>query len=477
MRNDLSVLVPKVIAWLTAQGKPRHHIRRYILGAVCSVAGCIALAGAYMTILPPRYTSEWALIVPSAGTETRVSLDRLGQAQSSANSPFSDKVLSPKVAYKEIASSEPVIAQTARIVEIEPDELSLPRIKLIDQSSIMELTITAATPEEAQRRAWAHFKALRDRLDVLRDDELKTRNQALRSSIGEVEIGLKLARQRLLELQAQTGLASPEQYNQLIAAIETLRRESAGTRATVAEKTQQVEALRRTLGLSPEQAALIVRASANPELRRLAISHATISALYAETVKRFGSLHPRVVDLRNKMSSVAGELAALRPPGLENLPSEMVIVALSAENERFIGMLADLVARDAELSGQLGRIAELEASIAGFEKRRLELASVAAKLDDLQRDHLVANTVFSSALARLDAGKSDQFASYPVLQMMSEPTLPDRPSSPRLIFALLGAVGGSVFACLGWLFAWMHQWFLFRRLERRLLPASLVRAV
>lgn len=161
---------------------------------------------------------------------------------------------------------------------------------------------------------------------------------------------------------------------------------------------------------------------------------------------------------------------------MNGLPDEILSQALAAENERFVGMLADYVTRSAELSGQLGKIAALEKSIAELDKRRFELASVAAKLDDLQRDHLIANAVFSSALARLDAGKSDQFASYPVLQMMAEPNLPERPSSPRLLFALLGAVGGSLLSCIGWLFAWMHQWFLFRRLEQRFLPARFAHA-
>ncbi len=459
-----------LLAWLTAKGKPRHHIRRYVLGAVATVAGCVSLAGAYLTLLPPIYTSEWSLIVPGAGAETRVSLDRIGQAQSSSNSPFSDKVLSPRVNFKEIAESEPVLAETARQMDLELAKFSAPRIKLIDQSSIMEIKITAPTPEEAQRRAWAHFKALRGRLDALRADEMKTKNQALRINITDVEVNLKEARRRLLAVQTESGLASLEQFAQLVAAIETMRRENAAARAGVEEKRQIVQSLRQTLGVEPEEAVRIVRASANPELRRLAIAQATMNALYAETLQRFGSEHPRAIDLRNKLNSISTALGRLRTSGMQGLPVEILDQALAAENERFVGMLADYVTRSAELSGQLGKIAALESSIADLDERRLKLASVAAQLDDLQRDHLIANAVFSSALARLDAGKSDHFASYPVLQMMAEPSMPERPSSPRILFAVLGAVVGSLFGCIGWLFAWMHQWFLFHRLEQRFLP-------
>ncbi|HEX4892189.1 MAG TPA: hypothetical protein VFV47_02805 [Hyphomicrobiaceae bacterium] len=429
-----------------------------------------------MVLLPPSFTSEWSLIVPGAGAETRISLDRIGQAQSSTNSPFSDKVLSPKVNYKEIAESVPVMEETARLVGIDPDDLKEPKIKLVDQTSILLLKISARTAEEAQGRAWAHFKALRARLDFLREDEIRTKNNALRANITEVEIGLKQARNRLIELQAETGLSSLEQYNQLIAAIETMRRENAGARAALAEKRNQVEAMRQALGVEPDQAAAIVRLSTNPELRKLALAYATTSASHAELLVRFGSQHPRSIDLRNKLESVTEAIAKLRPEGISDLPSSTLVQFLPSDNDRYVVMLGDYVARNAELYGQIGRIAELEASLQELDHRRERLGMAAAKLDDLQRDHLIANAVFSSALARLDAGKSEQFASYPVLQMMSEPTRPERPSSPRLLFAILGAVGGSLLSCLGWLFAWMHQWFLFRRLESRFRRTTLAPA-
>ncbi|MEM6496173.1 MAG: hypothetical protein AAF709_05550, partial [Pseudomonadota bacterium] len=81
------------------------------------------------------------------------------------------------------------------------------------------------------------------------------------------------------------------------------------------------------------------------------------------------------------------------------------------------------------------------------------------RLDDLQRDHQIANAVFSSAVARIDTTTSDIYASYPLLQVLDPPTLPDSPSSPNILIAVLAAVGGSGLAIAGWFFAWLHQWF------------------
>lgn len=452
-------------SWLWAKDKERVHWRRYVLGAGCSVVACLGLSAAYLLLLPKRYTSEWSVILPGAGAETRVDLDRIGQAQSSSSSPFSDKSLSPKVNYQEIAQSRPVLLAAAEAAGTTIEDFGKPRIKLVDQASIILLEITAKTPSEAQKRSLALFEAFRARLDQLRNDEIRTKNAALRASIGEVEVGLKTARQRLLDLQTETGLASIEQYNQLVSSIETLRRDQANARATLAEKKTEFEAIRKELSLDTTSAARLLEVSADPEIRKLSTSYAAASAAYAEVATRFASGHPRVMDAEAKMNSVADVLrTSLRTKSPDQADATRL---LPVDNERMLALLSEFVQKDAERAGQEARLAEIDSIMSDLEARRSKLGAVAAHLDDLQRDHMIANAVFSSALARLDASKSDHYASYPMVQMLSEPTLPESPSSPRLLYALIAAVGGSMLASFGWFFAWLHQWFLFERLKKR----------
>ena len=105
------------------------------------------------------------MILPGSGVSAKVALDRIGQTQMSASSPFSEKSLSPRVNYKEIATSRPVLMAAADAVGLDLDSFGKPRIKLIDQTSIIRFKNTAKTPEGAQKRSWALFKALRARLD------------------------------------------------------------------------------------------------------------------------------------------------------------------------------------------------------------------------------------------------------------------------------------------------------------------------
>lgn len=470
MRDDGRNYILEAFNKLWGKDKDRLHWRRYVLGAAASVLACFAVAAAYMLLVPKSYTSEWSVILPGAGSDTRLSLDRIGQAQSSASSPFSDKALSPKVNYKEIAESRPVLEAAAKSLDLSLKDFDKPKIKLVDQASIIQFEVTAPAPLDAQKRSWALFEAFRQRLDALRLDEVHSKNISLRASINDVEIGLKNARQKLLDLQTETGLASIDQYNQLVSSIETLRREQAATRATVAEKRSSFETVRRELNLGHAEAASILRLSADPELRELSTAYAKASAAYAEVETRFRAEHPRVLETKSKLQSIRASLT-LKLSG-DELAQSAALKGLPLDNERVLALLTSLVEKAAEAAGQEARLEEVDRIMTDMEERRAKLGAIAARLDDLQRDHMIANAVFSSALARLDASKSDQYASYPLAQMMSEPTLPERPSSPRLMFAAIAAFGGSALSCLGWLFAYLHQWFLFKRLRQRRGPMA-----
>ena len=73
-----------------------------------------------------------------------------------------------------------MLAKAARTVGLTPEEFGEPRIKLIDQTSIMEFQIRAPSAEEAQARAAALFQAMKAKLDELRDVE---------ASLGRVRAG------------------------------------------------------------------------------------------------------------------------------------------------------------------------------------------------------------------------------------------------------------------------------------------------
>jgi uncharacterized protein involved in exopolysaccharide biosynthesis len=85
-----------------------------------------------------------------------------------------------------------------------------------------------------------------------------------------------------------------------------------------------------------------------------------------------------------------------------------------------------------------------------------QLAVPATELDSLLRDHQVAETVFASALARIDTNRTDVFASYPLTQTVEMPALPGSPATPSKKFIALGTIAGMVFYAIGLALLWIR---------------------
>ena len=239
----------------------------------------------------------------------------------------------------------------------------------------------------------------------------------------------------------------------------------ATTRAEYAEARMQLSTLSAKLNVPLESAAGLLALSADPEFQSLWTAYSAASSQFAENSRRFGPEHPRVLDPRTKKESIRQSLVRLVTERSLAPAATIERLLYATRQGSYVTLLSQLLSKHAESEGLSAKIAEIEIAIADQEERRKKFGVIAAELDDLQRDHLVANAVFSSAVARIDATKSDIYASYPLLQVLEEPTLPEKPSSPRLLFAVIGAAAGCFLATLGWVFAWLHQWFAFIRLR------------
>lgn len=455
----------KAWTWCLGHDVGRKHWRRYVLGCVVSALGFASVSAMYLHVAPTRYTSEWSVILPGAGVNAKVALDRIGQTQTSATSPFSNKGLNPKVNYKEIASSRVVLRDAARRAQMSVEGFGRPQIKLIDQTSIIEFRQTSNSPRQAQIQSIALLQALRGKLDQLRSEEIARRQKSSRETIGTLEKTVKLARRKLLDLQVDSGLSSIAQFEQLVASIEDFRGDEAKARMAFAERKSQVATISTELGVAPERAMKVLSLVSDHEFRQIWQAYTAASVTYAENATRFGSSHPRVTDPRAKMNSIERALTLLLTTRNIALEDVRQMRLFGTANDKFVELLTELAMKHAEQHGQAAMIDEITRQLSVLEERRRTLGVIAAKLDDLERDHKIANAVFSSAVARIDVASSDIYASYPLLQVLEAPSLPTKPSSPKFIFALLACIAGTLISCVGWGFAWVRQWFTGPRLQ------------
>jgi uncharacterized protein involved in exopolysaccharide biosynthesis len=136
-----------------------------------------------------------------------------------------------------------------------------------------------------------------------------------------------------------------------------------------------------------------------------------------------------------------------------NLPK----LVLNSSNQS--DLLRAIVSNESALAGRNKEIEAIENELTFLEFKVVKMGEAAARLEALQKDHLVAEAVFTSAAARLDISRTDQFSSYPMVQVLAAPDLPASRSQPRLLYAVAAGVLGTLLVLFAWGAAWARRRF------------------
>lgn len=439
--------------------------RRYIVAMAIPLAAIWVVTIAYLAFVPDRFDSRMTLILPGSGSGGSVNLESIGQATANTASAFSSTTLSPTENYKRLITSDIVLRDAARRSGEEEGSFPTPQVKLIDQTNLIELTLSGGSPEQAKARMEAVRLAFMAALDTLRKDEAQKREEADAARIAELEHKVDAAQAALLRFQGETGLVSLDQFSGRVSALDDMKAKERDRRVMLAESGGVASRLASSLRISVPQARLAMQLKADPVFSQLL-------KRYAETVgeetERSGTLGPNHGAMERLGAEHAKLRSALARRGTQltkvnsNAVLEFSDLAVSDTRERLFETLTN---QDSAHVGNQSALSELRRQISQETNRSRELVSQASTLAGLVRDLRVAEAVFSSALARLDTNKSDPFASYPLVQTLEAPSLPRTRSAPSPIIALAGAVGASFFVLFGFLLLWLRQPII-----RKLLP-------
>jgi uncharacterized protein involved in exopolysaccharide biosynthesis len=153
--------------------------------------------------------------------------------------------------------------------------------------------------------------------------------------------------------------------------------------------------------------------------------------------------------------------AALKRHAQQVMPEQadtiINVLAMAGPDSKQLELLHALVQLDIRRAGFELSVISLTGSLEEL-KQQIEASSpAAARLADLERDHKIAETVFSSALARVDTESQDVYASYPLIQVLASPSLPVAPAGPRRMFAVLGGIFASLFILLAVVLLWYRH--------------------
>ena len=151
--------------------------RRYITALAGPLALVWVLALGYIALAPDRFDSRMTLILPGTGVGASMNLESIGQATTNTSSAFSSPSLSPTENYKRLLMSDLVLRDAAGIADEDVDGFPQPAIKLIDQTNLIELRMSAGSPEQAQLRMEALQKSFDTAPDTLRDGEARAHEE------------------------------------------------------------------------------------------------------------------------------------------------------------------------------------------------------------------------------------------------------------------------------------------------------------
>ncbi|MBD2310717.1 hypothetical protein H6G20_03365 [Desertifilum sp. FACHB-1129] len=440
----------------------------YIFLGLVTNAAVGGAAYYYLETTPPTYTSTWAVTLPSLGSSTNINLPGIGGAYSQVRSPYDGQAGDPRENYRFIASSDPVRNTAAESINLLPGEFGRPRIEVVGNTTLMTFEMNGDTPQEAYNKAIAHYRAFESRLDQLRIQEATERDASVAAALSNAQQKLEESQRRLSEYKAQTGLASDEQVTQLSVNIEGLRRQRAELIAQQQQTTARLRELSTELQLSASQAndAFVLKADQLFDQYRQNYSEAT-STLNVLTA-RYGPNHPTVVRERRRQEAAQAAMFE-RSQELLGRPADQVTLAQLNLGSSTMGASAretlfqSLVQVQVDQQGLQAGAQELTEQILQLEQRLGTLAQYSTTLDALRRDLQISEAVFSSTLASLDAGRSNIFGSYPRIQLLTDPSLPDGQSSPNKKLVFLGAALCMLFINTGLFALWLRQRAVSRR--------------
>lgn len=428
---------------------------RYIATALLGMTLIWAPLLGYLKTAPLSYRSTTSLILPGSGASASMNLNGIGQASSYANSAFASNAVSPTETYKRLLGADRILDAAADALDLTRAEIGAPRIRLVDQTSLIHVEMSGGSPVDAQAKGDALLRAFFAELDALREDEVNTREDSGLLAIDDFRSSVAETRRQITQLQIESELMSVAQYDRLVDRHLKLETLILDRRAGLSELRASLHALEAQLGLNATGAAATLKLFADSGYLAIIDEEARHEVALSDANARYGSQHPKVQEARKARDSAA-EIAlrlAMSVTGLDG--TTLAALDLAPDGAR-AALLSELVLKQVDLSASETELLTLNTQFEEGQAQIDRLAGAASDLQDLERDFSVAEAVFASAIARSETGKSDVYASYPLVQVLENPSLPDRPSSPNRKLAYLAGIAATMMLFFGLSLGWVR---------------------
>lgn len=458
MKAEPSTLLQRSVTMCQQiDGWPRR--RRYLLAVFCANLVVWGSALAVVKMWPKSYAVESSLILPSSDPDARVDLKDVGQAYSTSRSTYDAKSLDPRVNYKEIMLSANVIDAAAAQLKVTSARFGLPRVKLIDQSSIMEVTVKAPSPELSLSMSKELHKAFHQRVNELRQDELTQREQAIEQAIRASREKLTQAQKDLVDFKVASQIVTEKQLDEMALTSTTLQRRLIELGQKVAHDRATVGSLSSQLGISPRLAGWTLTLQGDAIFLEHFRQLAAVSSLLSDFGHKWEERHPKVRDATGQRDNALGAMLtrARLLLGTAVTPVDLSRMAMVLQDRSRDQLLRSLVEAQASAEAAMAEMSAIERQQRQLNQALPKLAAESARLDELQRRVSFSEAVFTGTVGKTDVGSANIFSSYPMVQTLVAPSLPNSAASPRIAYVSAGAMLASLLLTAGLALAWLRS--------------------
>ena len=404
--------------------------------------GCVAAAVVYLIVVPPTYESTALLRVKQPKGLGSSILEALP-----TGNPMASKQLMST--YAEILKSRSVVVPVIEATSKDGDKkintnavydgfvkgriITAP----LKDTEIMKVTFKANTAEDAQKGNKLLVEGFLNRLTELERGEQKTTRQFIEERINTSKEELQAAESVLTEFKKEHKLLAPESQVQLAAEKLTLADKLR------AENQVALEAARaRNNAVKAQLQNNTASIADNATISGMQAKLAELEAERVSYLDKYTDKHPRVIEVNKEIANMRKTMDA----EFKRVAEMMV----PSSNPVHQGLLADMFKSEAEISVAQSNLQAVKALENKYNNDVATLSEVEQEYLTLLRDVTVSQEIYVMLAKRLEEAKVAEVAVSTEVQVVDEPTLPDRRVAPSrsktLVLAfLLGILGSSGF--------------------------------
>ena len=393
----------------------------------------IALAILYLLIASPVYESEALLRIKQQQGLGSSLLD----AATGGSAQMNQRQMST---YSEILKSRSVVIPVIEITEIQDKDGKYPAYEDYVQrrittspfkdTDILSVKMRADEPGKAQKANQALLAAFLQRMTDLSRVEQTATKIFLQNRTDVAKQDLDKAETALQDYKINNKILTPSDSAKLfLDRIALAEKEAAVNRIEIGTAQAKLNAANNILGGEGQYAAdsNVVRAY-NAQLAKLESERISYLDKYTEKHPRMIELNDQIAELKAKIAEETRKVAALQAPSDNAVHQRLVASKFQSEGELIVAQQKAALLQ--EVIDQNNRDLEL---LPAVEKGYVKVA----------RDAQVAGELYIMLAKRLEESKVAEVMVPTNVQIVDEPTFPERPIAPRkgrtlVLAALLG---------------------------------------